>query len=204
MKLVLMRHGQTPWNLEGRFNSTTDIEICAPFDAIERTIPTLLRLNPKLIFSSPMKRCLMTADIVISQLSSSTRRMEVDDRLRETDFGVFEGKRSDEIMLGPYSHEFSEWLDPQSSSIGPPQGETWIELGKRAMDFVGEIQGTGTSTLVITHGYLLRAILIGCLTSLGTEQLRRFEIGNARLAYLTNDDGYWRLRALNISECQDL
>lgn len=203
MKLVLMRHAQTPWNLEGRFNSTTDTEICGPFDAIERATPTLKRLDPKLIFSSPMKRCLMTTDLVISQLGSSTRRLEVDDRLRETDFGVFEGKRGDEIVIGPYSREFREWLDPQSSSIGPPQGETWRELGKRAIEIVGEIQRHRTNALVITHGYLLRAILISCLTSLGTEQLRRFEIGNARLAYLTDDDGYWRLRALNTSEWED-
>lgn len=199
-----MRHAQTSWNLEGRFNSTTDIEISKPFDAIERTLPTLRRFDPKLILSSPLKRCLMTSDFVSSRLGSATRLVEVDDRLRETDFGVFEGKRTDEIMIGPYVHEFKEWINPQSSSLGPPHGETWVELGERAKEIMDQIQQSGTDSLVITHGYLLRAMLVYCLTGLGTQHLRRFEIGNSRLAYLTYNDGYWRLRTLNTSECDDL
>jgi broad specificity phosphatase PhoE len=199
MKLVLLRHAQTEWNLQNRYNSVTDLEICEPYGALNATIPFLKRIRPAVVLSSPLRRCLMTAEIVRAQLAPDAPDLEVDSELREIDFGVFEGERADEILRGSYAAEFVEWTNPKSNSIGAPEGETWEAVGERVSRIVSRLESIGSDVLVVTHGYLLRAILVRCLLGLGSQNLRRFSVDNSKLAYLTNDEGYWRLHLLNSS-----
>lgn len=89
MTLVLWRHGQTDYNLEGRIQGRVDI----PLNDIGRdqaasAAPDLVALNPAAIFSSPLERARQTAEVLASAIGLG---VHVDNRLAERSFGRWEG-----------------------------------------------------------------------------------------------------------------
>ena len=90
MKLLLTRHGQTDWNVAGKIQGTTDIELneTGKIQAKE-TGKKLLNYDIDVIISSPLKRAKNTAEII-----RGDRDIEIllDDGLKERCFGEFEGK----------------------------------------------------------------------------------------------------------------
>lgn len=88
-RLYLIRHGITSGNLEGKYIGTTDLPLC---EEGEDAISSLAALDvyPKVqkVYSSPLKRCLQTADIIYPE-----RLLKRIDGIAELDFGEYEGKR---------------------------------------------------------------------------------------------------------------
>lgn len=90
MKLLLTRHGQTDWNVAGKVQGTTDIELNEiGKKQAEETGKKLLNYDIDIIISSPLKRAKKTAEII-----RENRNIPIllDDGLKERCFGKFEGK----------------------------------------------------------------------------------------------------------------
>ena len=84
-----MRHGQTEWNLEERFNSTTEVPLSAEGrHGVSVATHGVENTNITRIVSSPRLRCIHTAEIV-GEAINSTISIEILDELREVDFGDF-------------------------------------------------------------------------------------------------------------------
>ena len=92
--IYFIRHGQTKYNVEGRFVGSTDLplseegrqNIFNKWDGVEAHI------DREIIFTSPMKRCLETAGIIFPN-----DRYEIIKNMREMNFGIFEGKTHNEL-----------------------------------------------------------------------------------------------------------
>ena len=97
MKIVLIRHGATKGNLEKRYIGRTDEDLCG--EGIKKLKEdTCAGIYPpaQAVFSSPMKRCLSTAECIYPV---QTPQIVWD--FRECDFGLFEGKNYKELTGNP-------------------------------------------------------------------------------------------------------
>lgn len=133
MKIILIRHFPTRGNrlkqYIGRTDEALDEEAAAE---IERSLCKASFFYPEvsLVVTSPMIRCIQTAKIIYPGVGRISC-----DKLRETDFGNFEGKTYEELKDCP---EYRQWIsDGAKGSI--PNGESRAEFEKRCMDGFFEI-----------------------------------------------------------------
>lgn len=124
--IYFIRHGQTKYNVEGRFVGSTDLplsddgrkQIFNKWDGMQAHI------DRDIIFTSPMKRCVETTSIIFPYDS-----FEVLKNMREMNFGMFEGKTHDELeYLAEYRH-FRE----TKGKAKIPKGESGIEFSMRVL-----------------------------------------------------------------------
>ncbi len=185
VRLVLWRHGQTPWNAEGRFQGQTDI----PLDEIgvqqaESAARRLAALRPDAIISSDLARAMSTA----SPLARLTGLPVVPDKeLRERHGGAWEGLTDSEIR-SRYPAEHATWQ--------PPGGETSATVAERAGTAMARIAGqltAGSLVVVVSHGAALR---LGAAWLLGLPEALWGAIGplaNCSWSVMGKRSSRWRL-----------
>ncbi|MCZ9338535.1 histidine phosphatase family protein, partial [Streptomyces sp. TRM76130] len=105
-RVILWRHGQTSWNVERRFQGTTDVELTGTGVAQARRAARLLAgLKPDAIVASDLKRASDTA----AELAALTGlEVSYDQGLRETYAGVWQGLTHEEI-IARYGEEYAAW-----------------------------------------------------------------------------------------------
>jgi probable phosphoglycerate mutase len=155
-KVVLWRHGQTAWNVERRFQGTTDIPLDdTGVEQAERSARLLAALQPTAIVSSPLRRAAATAE-ALSTVTGLTVTHDPD--LTERNGGVWEGLTNHEIRTR-FPSEHAIWQ--------PPGGETAEEVAKRfasALERALERILEGGLLVIVSHG---AAVRIGMLHWLG-------------------------------------
>ncbi|MGP3923092.1 MULTISPECIES: histidine phosphatase family protein [unclassified Streptomyces] len=156
-RVVLWRHGQTAWNLERRFQGSTDIELTETGIAQARRAARLLAaLKPDAIVASDLKRAAHTA----AELAAITR-LEVThhEGLRETYAGVWQGLTHEEIVE-KYGEEYAAWKRGEPVRRGG--GELETEVAERAapvvQSHVNKLPDGGT-LVVVSHGGTIRTTL---------------------------------------------
>lgn len=152
MKLVLIRHGQTPGNREGRYVGRNDQSLC---DEGILDIKSKLHIYPCVehTFVSPMKRTRETKAIIYGDLNE----IIIDD-LRECSFGDFEGKSYDELKDNP---AYQSWIEHNTTI---PNGEPYEEFKARAVRGFTKAVDTafemGLQTVaIVLHGGTIMAIM---------------------------------------------
>jgi probable phosphoglycerate mutase len=193
-RLILWRHGRTAWNLAGRVQGQTDVHLDeVGLAQAAQAAPRLAAMKPDLLVSSDLRRATATAE-ALSAITDLT--VELDPRLRERDFGPWQGLSQDEISA-TYPEDFSLWGTGQ---FHDSRIETMDDMMKRvgeALRGVADRVGDGLA-VAVTHGGAARAgiaALLGWPVELvGT--LRG--LGNCRGAELTYAPSRgWQLRAYN-------
>lgn len=159
--VVFWRHGQTDFNVAGRFQGQSDV----PLNDVGRAqaaevAGSLLRFEPELIVSSDLSRAAETADHLARLSGIDPVR---DDRLRETAFGDWEGSTRAEVAQ-TWPDELAEWVS--GADVAPPGGETRTDAGQRVADAITDIVSSSeaASIVVVAHGAVLRGaaeILLG-------------------------------------------
>ncbi len=127
IELTLIRHGATEGNLEKRYIGRTDEVLC------EEGKKAILAGNyppAELVFASSMKRCLETAELIYPGA-----KIRVIEKLKEMDFGAFEGKNYHELNGDP---DYQAWID-SGATIAFPGGESRAEFVARVMEGAGEM-----------------------------------------------------------------
>ncbi|MEU4131004.1 histidine phosphatase family protein [Streptomyces wuyuanensis] len=156
-RIVLWRHGQTAWNLERRFQGSTDIELTGTgVDQARRSARLLASLKPDAIISSDLKRAATTAD----HLASITGHEVVhDSALRETYAGVWQGLTHEEIVER-HSEEYAAWKRGEPVRRGG--GELETEVADRAAPVVlrhADKLPDGGTLVVVSHGGTIRTTI---------------------------------------------
>lgn len=153
MRALLIRHGKTQGNSERRYIGITDEPLSDEGRAeVERVRPDS---SLKLVYVSPLLRARQTASILFPQ---AEQRVIPD--LRETDFGVFEGRSADEMFDDA---DYREWVD--GMCLGPcPGGESRGDVTRRAVaafiEAVHDAEAAGVEEAVfVTHGGVIMSIL---------------------------------------------
>ena len=157
--LVLIRHGATKSNMKHRYLGKTD-ESLSREGELQLAEYKKLQLFPNIdfLFTSPMKRCIQTAEILYSELQPvSIKEWE------EMDFGVFEGKNYMELQG---DERYQAWIDSHGT-LPFPEGESREEFilrcdkgFHRMIEKVKQIKEEGHKTIgMVVHGGTIMALL---------------------------------------------
>lgn len=122
VRIYLIRHGKTPGNEERRYIGRTDESLS---EAGREEIRSRQYPPVDFVFTSPMKRCVETAEIIYPQVPK-----EVIPEFRETDFGIFEGKNYEELKDNPL---YIRWLESGGTQAFP-EGESREEVRERVKE----------------------------------------------------------------------
>lgn len=171
--LVLVRHGETPWNAEGRFQGQTDIALNEAGRAQARGLRTRLEADPAhralfdparcAVVSSDLARAVETADIAFGVPGRAILR---EPRLREMRYGVFEGLTRAEI-LRDHGPTWQRWIashDEHGLHYALEGGESRADVRARAREALVSWMDREPHeyVVVLTHGGVLRQLLGVC------------------------------------------
>lgn len=158
-ELILIRHGETDWNRELRFQGHVDVPLNATGHEQARRLAERLaaeRLAVDHLVCSDLIRTQQTAAPSLQALLPQLRiETLTDSSLREQSFGIVDGMRVDDIKAG-HAEAWSQWLRFEADS-GMPGGETTRQFHARVMDAMRRIaqQYQGQKVMVVTHGGVL-------------------------------------------------
>jgi len=159
-KIVLIRHGQTEWNVAGRRQGHGDSPLTSlgrqQAHAIGKSLyeSRVLKLNTDIV-CSPIGRAVATADLICRVASIPAREIELDSRLKEVDHGGWEGLTKDQIEL-KYPGEIEKRLANHWNYVFP-NGESYQALSIRVKDWLSTISNRLT-VVVVTHDMVSRVI----------------------------------------------
>lgn len=156
MKLFLVRHGETDWNKELRYQGRRDISLNANGMEQARTAGEKLRpYTPSAIYSSSLTRAMQTSEIIGGILGLVPHS---EPRLQEIHFGEWEGKTYPEVVK-LYPQVVKIWQeDPLTTGV--PGGERLQEVLDRTLEVLREIYLSNEGDVVIvTHGGPIRLLL---------------------------------------------
>ena len=170
-KLVLLRHGQSQWNLENRFTGWRDVPLTEKGIQEAKNAGLLIKKNNIIIdkvFSSVLERANKTAEIAITEaginslIDGENVNYTKNQKLNERDYGDLVGLNKAETAEKFGKEQVHIWR--RSYDVSPPNGESLKDVVSRVSPyFENEIEPLiidNKNILIAAHGNSLRAILI--------------------------------------------
>lgn len=181
-KLVLLRHGQSVWNLENRFTGWIDVDLTeqGKLEATEAGKKiALASIHLDEAFTSVLKRAIDTLTICLKAAGQENIPIRYDQALNERHYGDLQGL--DKAETAEKFGEMQVKLWRRSYSVKPPNGESLQDTAARTLPyFEKEILPaikTGKNVLISAHGNSLRAIVMK-LDNLSEQQVIELNIPN--------------------------
>jgi broad specificity phosphatase PhoE len=195
---VLVRHGATAWNAEGRFTTRTDVEL-SPEGARQAAAAgrDLADLPVARVICSPLRRARSTGE-AIAALAPGSPPVTIDERLREIDAGPFEGLTGAEIEAGPLAADFHRWRS-ETDPAWPDGTETYDSAVARASSFFADVRDLPGTTVAATHGSLARVLVTAVILGVSPGVHRRMWLDHCHCAVVLLDESPPRLMALNVA-----
>ena len=173
--LVLIRHGQSQWNLENRFTGWVDVPLTDKGREEARLAGALLaaeELDLAKAYTSALVRAQETLTIVLDQLGLAGLETERDEALNERHYGELQGLDKAETAEKYGAEQVHIWR--RSYDVQPPGGESLEDTAARTLPYfeakiVADLDA-GRSILVSAHGNSLRSIVMK-LDGLSREQV---------------------------------
>jgi 2,3-bisphosphoglycerate-dependent phosphoglycerate mutase len=163
--LVLVRHGQSEWNLKNLFTGWKDVDLTDTGIAEARAAGKKLKardLKFDVAFTSDLKRAQRTLDLILEEMGQSGIPIARNQALNERDYGELVGLNKDDARKKWGDEQVLQWR--RSYDVPPPGGESLKDTVARALPyFVQEILPRvlrGERTLVSAHGNSLRALVM--------------------------------------------
>jgi probable phosphoglycerate mutase len=160
--LVLLRHGETDWNAEGRAQGHADVPLNAVGRAQAETVaPVLAALRPARLWSSDLARAVQTAEYVAT---AGGLEIEPDARLREYDMGARSGLTLADLAIA-FPEEYAAWVAGRSTPRVAGE-ESTEQVRDRVVPALGDCLGAlepGQTGIVVLHGACLKVGLMGLL-----------------------------------------
>lgn len=198
--VVLLRHGQTDYNVAGRMQGHIDSTLTPDGVAqAEAAAPDIAKVRPDRIISSDLSRARDTAEQVGGACGLP---VALDERLRETHLGEWQGRTITEIEQD-HPGAIATWRsDP---SWAPPGGESRIDVVRRSRPVVEEVDEEladvrGATAVLVAHGGLIAGLVCGLMALPTSTWPSIGGLGNCRWATLARRDDHprWRLTGYNV------
>ncbi len=182
-RLVLIRHGQSEWNLEKRFTGLRDpaLTTTGALEAREAGKKLLaLNMTFEIAFTSELRRAQQTLEIVLDEIGQKTTPTVFSAAINERDYGDLSGMSKSEAKKKWGEEQVRLWR--RSFDVAPPNGESLGDTVARVTPFFTvELLPRvmrGENVLVVAHGNSLRALAMG-LEGLTPETIADLEISTA-------------------------
>ena len=217
-RLVIVRHGQSVWNLENKFTGWTDVELSSNGILEAKNAGKLLKEKGytfDVAFTSVLKRANDTLDYILKELNEENIPVYYDYRLNERHYGALQGLNKDETRKKYGSEQVKLWR--RSADVRPPElsiddkrypgndpkykniPSSKLPLTENLMDTIERVVEywnsdikkeleNGKNVLIVAHGNSLRG-LMKYLDNLTKDEVVNLEIDTGRpICYLLNDD----------------
>ena len=194
--IYLIRHGETDWNRDGRWQGHSDVPLnAAGQQQAQRLARRLAETGARCdaFYASDLSRAWQTAEVISGALGL---RPSPAPALREIDLGVWSGKTHTEI-----EREYpDQWWKLQHNEDFPRGGgETFAAFQARVLEWLNRAAEThaGGILYAVTHGGCIRAVALHTLGLTWAEREKIPAIGNASLTILEIDAGRWNIIRMN-------
>ena len=184
--IYLLRHGQTVWNVEGRYQGQLDSALTEK--GKEQAKENALKLQKYIdikdvkLFSSPLGRAKNTAEIIVELNGMPHSDIIFEEDIKEFNYGIFEGETK-EYCKKVYAKEFLE-REANKFSYVLEGGESYLKVFERLMRWLSSVQNEKV-IVVVAHEMINRA-LRGIYCSMTTEEMLGLRQGNDVVIKLEN------------------
>jgi len=191
--LVLVRHGQSEWNLNNLFTGWRDVGLTEKGRAEAKAAGERLKalgLTFDIAYTSALIRAQKTCDIILDELGQAGLKTIRDQALNERDYGDLSGLNKDDARAKWGEEQVHIWR--RSYATQPPGGESLRDTGARVWPYyMHEMQPhvlRGETVLVAAHGNSLRALIMA-LDGLTGDEIVRLELATGvPIVYRLNAD----------------
>ncbi len=195
MRLLLIRHGETDWNVTLQYQGQAQIPLNANGkEQARRVAHRLRRARAVALYSSDLARAWQTAEIIGELLDLEPIAMP---ELREIDVGQWEGLTPEELYRRFPEHMEAYERDPaRTVRLG---GESYFQLQERGLAALQQIERNhqpDQTVIVVSHGGTIRAILCHVI-GLDLGNFGRMWLDNGSISELRHTVAGWRLTGLN-------
>lgn len=218
IKLVLVRHGQSEWNLENRFTGWTDVELTEQGMKEAKEAGIALReqgFHFDLAYTSVLKRAEHTLDLILKEMGEENIEIKRNWRLNERHYGALQGLNKDETKEKYGAEQVLLWrrstnvrppeldvTDPRYPGNDPkykdltedelPKTENLIDTKKRVTQYwnsdIEKSLKEGKNVIIVAHGNSLRG-LMKYLDNISDEDIIKLEIQTGNpICYELDDD----------------
>ena len=198
-KLILLRHGQSQWNLENRFTGWKNVPLTEKGETEAKKAGELLKkhnIHVDRVFSSVLERANRTAEIAIihaelnNLLENNKLIMTCSEKLNERDYGDLVGLNKQETADKFGKDQVHIWR--RSYDTPPPNGESLKDVVGRVSPYFNEnikpLIDKGENILIAAHGNSLRAMMIE-LGMYKPEEISNIELPTGSPLYINFDQG---------------
>jgi len=189
-RLILIRHGETDWNLKKKYLGHSDINLNARGKRQAFVLSKFLDTKEiHKVYSSDLKRSAVFSKIIFK--NHSIKKIK---QLREINFGIFESKTYDEIIK-KHPELFKEWVDhPFKAYI--PEGERLIDFQKRVLRMFKDIllRNKNKTVAVVTHAGPIRMLVNNILDE---KDIWKVNISNGSITIIERENKKLSIRLLN-------
>ena len=191
--VVLIRHGESQWNLENRFTGWVDVPLSPKGEQEAREAGEKLRaFRFDHAFTSVLTRAIRTLEIVLDVIGQSGLPVEQHQALNERMYGELQGLNKAETAKQYGEAQVKLWR--RSYDVRPPGGESLQDTAERVLPYYREHiwprLAKGETLLVVAHGNSLRALVMH-LDRLSREDVLELNIPTgAPLLYELDDQGH--------------
>lgn len=192
-RIYLVRHGETTWNAEGRWQGTLDIPLGEVGHQQAQALAKHLKDRPiAAMYSSDLSRARDTAEPL-----SRAKGLEIqtDARLRELDFGVFQGLTHDEIRAKYPEEERELFVDYLDFVL--PEGESRRAVQARVYEMWQEVvrRHPNSEVVVMSHGGPVRLLLLKLFDD-QVERMLKVPLPNVSVTTITAEGDKLELEGL--------
>ena len=181
-KLILIRHGQSQWNLENRFTGWIDIDLTEAGEEEARTAGTKIKaadIKMDVAFTSVLKRAIDTLTLCLESSGQTDIPITKHPALNERHYGELQGLNKAETAEKYGDAQVKLWR--RSFDVRPPNGESLKDTAARALPYfydaiLPELKA-GKNVVVSAHGNSLRAIVMK-LDNLSEAEILELNIPN--------------------------
>jgi 2,3-bisphosphoglycerate-dependent phosphoglycerate mutase len=191
--LVLVRHGQSDWNLKNLFTGWRDVGLTEKGVAEARAAGKRLKaqgLHFDIAFTSVLSRAQRTLDLVLEEMGETNITVFKDQALNERDYGDLSGLNKDDARKKWGEEQVHIWR--RSYDVAPPGGESLKDTAARVLPYyIQEILPRvlrGDNVIVVAHGNSLRALVMVLERLSPTEIVGREIATGVPLIYRLNAD----------------
>ncbi|MBS1517877.1 MAG: 2,3-bisphosphoglycerate-dependent phosphoglycerate mutase [Bacteroidetes bacterium] len=177
-KLVIVRHGQSQWNLENKFTGWIDIDLSPKgIEEAKKAAEKLKDFKFDKAYTSDLIRAQRTLDIILRENGMENIPVEKDKALNERMYGDLQGLNKDECRKKFGEEQVKIWR--RSYNTPPPNGESLKDTADRVLPYYhSKIEPElkkGKNILISAHGNSLRALIM-YLEKLSSDEILRTEI----------------------------
>ena len=192
-EIILVRHGETKWNVGEVFRGRVDIELNATgIKQAEKLAEYLGNRRLKSIYSSPLRRALKTAEIIARHHKIEAA---IAPGLIDFNYGQWQGLSHREVK-DKYKELYGEWVN-HPERIKMPDGESLENVRQRAMAVVTEIITGYNGTVVLVSHRVVNKVLICALLGLGNSHFWNIKQDTCGTTTFTYENGRFVLTRHN-------